>query len=107
MTDSAEFGRAIAERVKMMVQPIQARLADLESREPAKGEKGDPGPQGEPGAPGADAPPVEIEPADIVRAILTMPELIDEAVQNHLKECPAFDPEAFAAAMNELAESDG
>lgn len=55
--DDTEFGALIAVKVKeaiaRAVEPLQSRIAELESRKPEKGEKGDAGPQGERGPEGA------------------------------------------------------
>jgi hypothetical protein len=44
----------IEEHVAKAVEPLQARIAELEARKPEKGEKGDAGEKGEPGERGAD-----------------------------------------------------
>lgn len=55
--DPLALGAALAQQIKSAVEPLLARIAALEAREPQRGEpgeKGEPGKDGEPGKNGAD-----------------------------------------------------
>lgn len=112
----AEIAPVIREFTEFAMAPVLARLEALEKNQPEKGEKGDPGERGEPGrdgidgkdgAPGADgrdgaagkdgqpgsegpagkdAPPPTRE--QIVEAILSMPDVVNDAVVRHLTANP-------------------
>jgi len=61
MLDPVEFGKAMASIVKDATAPLLKRIEELEARQPEKGEKGDPG---------QDAPPVEVDVAEVVKELL-------------------------------------
>lgn len=52
--DPLALGAALAEQIKSAVEPLLARIAALESREPQRGEKGERGDAGRDGEKGAD-----------------------------------------------------
>lgn len=82
MLDPAEFGKAMASIVKDATAPLLKRIEELEARQPEKGEKGDPG---------ADAPPVEIDVADVVKQLLAtdaLAQIVGLEVAAHLEENP-------------------
>ena len=92
MLDPVEFGKAMASIVKDAVAPLAAenaalreRVEQLEARQPEKGEKGDPG------EPGKDAPPVEIDVADVVKQLLAedaIKQIVGLEVESFLTENP-------------------
>lgn len=69
--DPVEFGRSVGETIRDAVTPLLRRIEELESRQPEKGDKGDRG---------DDAPPVEIDVADVVRELLAA-----DGVKQYLK----------------------
>ena len=82
MIDPVEFGKTMASIVNDATAPLLRRIEELESRQPEKGEKGDPG---------QDAPPVEIDVAEIVKALLGAGEikhLVELEVEGYLAENP-------------------
>ena len=82
MLDPEEFGKAMASIVKDATAPLLKRIEELEARQPEKGEKGDPG---------ADAPPVEIDVADVVKQLLAtdaLAQIVGLEVAAHLEENP-------------------
>ncbi|WP_173931384.1 hypothetical protein [Chelativorans sp. Marseille-P2723] len=88
--DGKAFGAQIVDAVKAHVSdvlaPVLRRLDAIEARQPEKGDKGDPGERGLDGAPGKDALPPSRE--QIVEAILSVPDVLDEAVQRYLADNP-------------------
>jgi len=90
MRDGKAFGAEVDGVVKTYLEktldPILARLAAVEARAPERGEKGEAGERGPEGPAGADAPAVTRE--QIVDAVLSMPDLIDDAVARHLTANP-------------------
>lgn len=85
MLDPVEFGKAMASIVKEATSPLLKRIEELEARRPEKGEKGDPG---------QDAPPVEIDVADVVKELLAadgIKQLVGLEVEAFLTENPPAD----------------
>lgn len=64
MLDPQEFGKAMAAIVREAIAPLEARIKELEAREPMKGD---------PGEKGADAEPIEI--AAVVAEVLAGDEM--------------------------------
>lgn len=91
MTDLVEFGRAIADRVKQSiakaVEPLEASIARIEAREPAKGEKGDAGEQGLRGEPAEPVTADQIRSA-LLSILTESPELITSVVKEYLTANP-------------------
>lgn len=69
--DPVAFGKSVGDTIRDAIAPLLKRIEELEARQPEKGEKGDPG---------QDAPPVEIDVADVVKQLLAA-----DGVKQYLK----------------------
>lgn len=86
MLDPLEFGTAMASIVKEATAPLLRRIEELEARQPEKGE------------PGKDAPPVEIDVAEVVRELMGTAEI---------RELVALETEAFLTEHPPAPGKDG
>lgn len=90
--DPVAFGKSVGDTIREALAPLLKRIEELEARQPEKGEKG------EKGDPGQDAPPVELDVAEVVKELLAA-----DGVKQYLK----LEVEAYMAENPPPAGRDG